>query len=73
MRVDMLIDEHHKYLTEKYEHLYNLKFPWAVNELRDALVRDHIRRVCEEIDAEKYLREVRDMGIAAAPIDVPQK
>jgi hypothetical protein len=73
MRVEVLLEAHQKYLKEKYEHLYDVKFPWAVNELRDALVRDHIRRVCMEIDEEKYLREVRDMETVTAPIDIPQK
>ena len=65
MRVELLEAEHHKYLVEKYEYLYDVKFPWAVKELRDALVRDHIRRVCEEIDEEKYFREVREQAEAA--------
>ena len=67
MKVELLRDEDHKYLVEKYEYLYDVKFPWAVTELRDALVRDHIRRVCEEIDEEKYFREVREQGEAASP------
>ena len=72
MKVELLRDEHHKYLTEKYEYLYDVKFPWAVKQLRDALVRDHIRRVCEEMDEDTYFREVREQG-KAAPIDIPHQ
>lgn len=70
MKVEMLNDEHHKYLVEKYDYLYDVKFPWAVKELRDALVSDHIRRVCEEMDEDKYFSEVREQA-KAAPIDIP--
>lgn len=72
MREELLLEEHLNFLRDKYEYLYERKFPWAVKELQNSLVNDHIRRVVAEIDEEKYLKQIREVDISTAPIDIPQ-
>ena len=70
MKVEHLTEKHYNFLKDKYNHLYNLKFEWAVPELIDALVKDHIRRVADEMDYAQYMREIGKEDIATAPIDI---
>ena len=59
MKPDLLKQEHFDFLKNKYNELYNKKFPWADATLLESLIKSSVDKVIAEINEEDYLQETR--------------
>tara|TARA_R110002033_G_scaffold139404_2_gene178573 strand:+ start:570 stop:788 length:219 start_codon:yes stop_codon:yes gene_type:complete len=72
MRIEVLSTKHYEYMFNKYKMLYEVKFPWAVKQLTDAMIKDHMNRVVLTMDEAEYIKEIQLAG-KAKPVDMPSK